>query len=235
MYLKHSKGRATQAKTWMCLLLALLLIHAGCTPTPEQLSESVILTFACDAGEVKVYAAQVASFQERYPGVEIQILPVNELLSDLPPDATDTLETLSQVARRADAFVWSPAAVEGGPPGLIADLTPFIKAGGEPDEVDFLPGLLPHFQWQGSTWGLPLGVDPVIVVYNSTIWKETIGPAPANDWSWDDFVNVVGELTQRVARAAAGAACTGPRLAAGLGGGCADGAHTLLPDLRYRR
>ena len=197
MYLKHSKSHTAQAKTWMCLLLALLLIHAGCTPTPEQLSEPVILTFACDAGEVKVYAAQVASFQERYPGVEIQILPVNELLSDLPPDATDTLETLSQVARHADAFVWSPAAVEGGPLGLIADLTPFIKAGGEPNEVDFLPGLLPHFQWQGSTWGLPLGVDPVIVVYNSTIWKETIGPAPANDWSWDDFVNVVGELTQR--------------------------------------
>ncbi|PKO23450.1 MAG: hypothetical protein CVU38_04035 [Chloroflexi bacterium HGW-Chloroflexi-1] len=72
-----------------------------------------------------------------------------------------------------------------------------LEADGEPVEADFLPGLLAHFQWQGGTWGLPAGVNPLFVLYDPAAFESAGLEPPSPGWTWDDLFNAARQLTQR--------------------------------------
>ena len=72
-----------------------------------------------------------------------------------------------------------------------------MEADDEPSEADFLPGLLAHSQWQGGTWGLPAGEDPLFIFYDPTAFDAVGLKHPSPGWTWDELFDAAKQLTQR--------------------------------------
>ena len=189
---------AIQRPSRVALILTLLLaILLACTDRGGELVEFITLTFACHRSDLSVYQDAAETFHQSNPSIDVRIIPLDEILSLPLEDETDTLGPVRQLASRADAFLWSVSGVVGGPAGLVLDLAPFVEAGGAPTEADFLTGLLAHFQWQGGTWGLPTGVDPLFVLYDPMAFDAAGLETPSPGWTWDDLFDAAKQLTQR--------------------------------------
>ncbi|MDY7078423.1 MAG: extracellular solute-binding protein [Chloroflexota bacterium] len=180
------------------LSLALLVVSlSACTSWESEPGEPITLTFACQRSEINVYQDAAETFHQANPSIEIRVIPLDGMISFPLEDEMDTLGPVRQLASHTDAFIWTTDAVEGGLPGLVLDLSSFIEANGEPSEADFLSGLPAHFQWQGGTWGLPAGVEPLVVLYNPVAFEAAGLVPPAPGWAWDDLFDAGQQLMQR--------------------------------------
>lgn len=190
-------AQSRSGKAVFSLVLLLALVTAACTAPKSEPVASTTLTFACPNSDLTVYQDAAEAFHQANPSIEVHVIPLDEIVSFPLEDETDTLGPVRQLASQADAFIWSTDAVEGGPPGLVLDLTTFVEADGEPTEDDFLTDLWDHFQWQGRTWGLPVGVDPLVVLYDPTAFEAAGVKPPAPGWSWEELFSAAQQLTQR--------------------------------------
>jgi multiple sugar transport system substrate-binding protein len=43
-------------------------------------------------------------------------------------------------------------------------------------------------KYQGKTWGIPAGVDPIMMYYNKRLFDAAGVPYPQPGWTWDDFL-----------------------------------------------
>lgn len=175
----------------LSLSLALLVtVLGGCTtpptmPTVPQVSTPTRLTFACPMDDKMIYQAVADTFHEAHLDIEVQIVPMEESASP------------RQLASSADTFLCHENCVEGEPAGLLLDLTSFLEASQETDERDFLPGLVERFNWQGGLWGLPAGVDLLVIFYDSVAFDDAGVTYPTAGWTWDDLLSQAQHLTQR--------------------------------------
>ena len=157
----------------------------GKTPTAAQVGRPTRLTFACPIDDKMIYQAIADALHDAHPDLEVQIVPM------------ERSTPLQQLASRADTFVCYESCVEEGPAGLLLDLTPFLKGEQEPHGEDFLPGLMERFRWQGGVWGLPAGMDPLVVFYDPAVFDDAGVAYPTAGWTWDDLLSQVQRLTQR--------------------------------------
>lgn len=170
---------------------------AGCQAQESPSADQMVITFACQRSDLSVYQDAAETFHQANPSIDVRVIPLDDIVSFPLEDETDTLGPVRQLASHTDTFIWTTGAVEGGPGGLVLDLSSFIESDGEPSEADFLPGLLPHFQWQGGIWGLPAAVEPLVVIYDQATFDTAGLKPPAHGWTWDDLFDAAQQLTQR--------------------------------------
>lgn len=173
------------------IVLATILLW-GCSPTytPEPSS----LVFGCRRAEFPAFQEAIDSFRQRYPHIRVQLVALEELV---PAGASDDLSRLHDVAQQVDLFLWSERGVEGGPAGLLTDLSSYIRDNSNMSEQVFWPGLLSRFQDQGKTWGIPATVNPVFVLYYPAAFNELNLAHPSAEWTWADFVQTAQLLVKQ--------------------------------------
>ncbi len=169
-----------------------LCLSACVTPTPTPTLQPISLTFACSEIDASFYRQAADQFQQINPSIKIQL--VHNVTSI---DAKDDWDSLRQLATQADVFLWSAQGVEGGPIGLVSDLSPLVKSDPEMTEAAFLPGLASFFRWQGSTWGVPAGVAPLLILYDPAAFDEAGLAHPRPGWTWDELFAAAQRLTRR--------------------------------------
>jgi len=77
--------------------------------------------------------------------------------------------------------------------GALLDLTPKVQAWGQADQ--FLPGPWNSTQWDGKTYGIPLGSNTVVLWINTDLaTKAGLDPAKPPT-TWDDFANWAKAMT----------------------------------------
>jgi len=192
---QHSRGLQKHL-ILSCILLGTLL--SACLPqgsTPAR--PATLITFACPRSDLSLYQDAAETFHQANPSIQVRVIPLDDTAASPATGQTDTLASVRRLASQADTFFWSEAAVEGGPPGLLLDLTSLLEATGEPSEADFLPGLLAHFRWQGRTWGLPAGVDPLVVLYDPAAFEAAGLEPPTAGWTWSALFDAARQLTQQ--------------------------------------
>ena len=150
----------------VCLFLVSML--PGCaqaTPT----SEPATVTFALPEVDVEYYETLVAKFNESYPYI--------------------TVELLDYESGEQDVALVSPYQIaEMRAQGDILSLDPFIEQESF-DQADFYPGAIEMFAGEGKTWGIPAGVDPMVMYYNRDVFDLYGVPYPHHaEWTWDDFL-----------------------------------------------
>jgi len=75
----------------------------------------------------------------------------------------------------------------------ILDLTPLIQMH-DFDMSDYYPSTLDPFEFDGSTWALPAGVNVAVLYYNKDLFDENALPYPQADWTWDDMLRAGLEI-----------------------------------------
>lgn len=177
---------------FLCHLVMVVLILCGCSPTRTPLPISLV--FGCRRAEFPAFQEAIGSFRQRYPHVRVQLVAIEELAT---ADTSDDLTRLHYVAQQVDVFLWSERDVEGGPAGLLSDLSPYVRDNANMDGQVFWPGLLSRFQDQGKIWGIPATVNPVFVIYHPATLDELNLAHPSDGWMWIDFVQMAQLLAKQ--------------------------------------
>ncbi len=172
--LRTRVGRLSLVCVAICLLLGLQVGCSGTTSAPEP----VTITFAHGDVDTEYYQELVRKFNESYPYITVELSPKDwDILGGLNPED-------------ADVFVTSQFALSWlQDQGSILDLTPFIEGDDSFDASDFYPGTIGLYTGEGKTWGIPAGVDIMVMFYNRDLFDQYGVPYPELGWTWDDFLN----------------------------------------------
>ena len=189
--------RCTALSVVTLVLLLLTSLPACARPAPEQ--DEVTLSFACRDYLRSWYRELADTFQEEHPGIEIQILSVEEILDRTASGgvAVSSSDDIVKVAHAADTFVDDARMLADRPQDVALDLTDLATRDGELLLEDFLTAPLALFQRDGGLWGLPLEVNTMLLYYSPERFDEVGLPYPEVGWSWDDFLNAAVRLTIR--------------------------------------
>ena len=172
----------------MTRALALCLAVWACGANPV---ERGAMTFADQAEEPDLAERVLAPYLARHPGLELQshLLPSRDeegggllmaLASDDPPD----------VFLLEDDDV--PAVVERD---AALDLAPYLPRVGV-DLARYDARLVTVFRRGAALYGLPRGYTPMVVAFNKDLFDRAGVPYPADDWTWEDFLQAARRLTR---------------------------------------
>lgn len=171
-------------------LVATALILTGCSVAPKANSKPAETP---TQGTVRVlifggpgYDQQlITGFKNAQPGITVE--PVT-----LPDDDYDGL-----MAKLKSGEIKVDAIVGPGNPflfaqGVVAPLDDLIQK----NKLDLAPfGTAIDFgKYQGKTYGLPVSLSPMTVVYNTDVFEKLGIPAPKAGWTWDDFADTARKL-----------------------------------------
>lgn len=142
-------------------------------PTPE----AVTIVFAHSGSDAEYYQALAQTFHERYPHITVELrprrsFPFQQTNPDVDVFVSSSL-TLSRLREQSDVF----------------GLDPFIEQDASFDLSDFYPGTIAAFTSEGKVWGIPAGVDMLVMFYNQELFDQYDVPYPEIGWTWGDFLD----------------------------------------------
>jgi multiple sugar transport system substrate-binding protein len=156
--------------------------------------ERVTITFACPDTQKLYYEELIQTFEAANPDLHVQLISLDEVLGPPLPDGQYEGDSARRLAAAADTLFIppDPAMVQRG---LLHDLMPLIAGDGHFDAEDFYT--LEHLQWDGGTWGLPVAVWALDLIFYDKALFDAAGVAyPEPGWTWDDFLRTAQALTE---------------------------------------
>lgn len=146
--------------------------------------------------EEQTFKPQLEAFTELHPHVTIEIVIASDLFPDANPYERLSIEEEIMAASSADVIL-TPLTYEAVQAGLRLDLTPYVEEDNnlEPDDFNF--NSLESLRLNGSYWGVPLRVDYQAIFYRTAPFDNANRAYPDDDWSWEEFLEVIDALTIR--------------------------------------
>ncbi|MGQ9555395.1 MAG: extracellular solute-binding protein [Anaerolineae bacterium] len=175
-------------RAWLFLMvIALFLSACGASATPTATPEPLEITFSYYNRALEPYYQQMkADFEAAHPRWQVVLKTGNAFGGNMPESKADVAEVMQlPIATLAKN-------------GTIRPLDPLIQESGL-DLDSFYQSALDASRWQGQLWGLPLGVDPLVLYYNKDIFASKGVPYPNDNWTWDDLLEAALRLTDPTA------------------------------------
>ncbi|MCP5094547.1 MAG: extracellular solute-binding protein [Chloroflexi bacterium] len=169
-------------------------------PANDETQEQDIIAFAVNGWERGLYEERIKVFEEANPTIKIELISVDELMGDptgrgsISSEGVD--ESLLRLVQGSDVISWylQPGFVQDG---LLLDLAPLMTGDDNFDAVDYYPGLLEQFQWDGGTWGVPTSAGYILMFYDKDLFDNAGVAYPEAGWNWDDFLATAQAMTLR--------------------------------------
>lgn len=160
----------------MLPVLVLVLALPACGrigPPPEP----VTIVFACERGDVAFYEPLAQRFNQENPRITVQVVGMDSrrLERDLDDAGVDVLTAAFSLRNLINS-------------GALLNLDPWISQDDSFAPDDFYPGLLKLYTYEGKTWAIPSGVDPLVMYYNRDLLERYGAPQPAVSWTWEDML-----------------------------------------------
>jgi multiple sugar transport system substrate-binding protein len=168
-------------------------VMVGCAaPTPVSQSGKIQVLISSDAFELAAYKSLVDQFTKIYPTVEVE-------LSNIPSSSDFRRQLGVQLAGGTppDVFLINYRRI-----GLFAakeHISPtgdYLAQSASIKEADFYEPAINAFKWNGKLACMPQNISSLVVFYNKTLFASAGVPAPANDWTWDDFERAAKAITK---------------------------------------
>lgn len=167
----------------------------------------MLLTAACSAGkapttisfmtsgdpaERDAYLALVGAFEEVHPEIDVEVTHIpsdreyrtrlaTDFAAGTPPDVT--LMNYRRIAGFAAKGLLEPL-------GSYLDESDLITA------KDFYPVAIEAFNWEGTVMCIPQNISNLVVYYNQDLFDAAGLAYPADDWTWDEFLQTAVALTK---------------------------------------
>jgi ABC-type glycerol-3-phosphate transport system substrate-binding protein len=105
-----------------------------------------------------------------------------------------TIEDLTEVAQRYDCFYLANNPLATFDTDVLLPLDPLMDAdpGFNPD--DFVAQVLPQFQQDGRTYGLPLVISPLLLSIDTEQFNKAGVPIPEQGWRVAEFADALDRL-----------------------------------------
>jgi multiple sugar transport system substrate-binding protein len=182
-----SIARLSFYRLWICLLVGFFLTACG-----DESGRQVTFMVFGDPAERDAYLILVNAFHEVHPEITVQLIHVpsprdyrTRLVTEFAGGDPPAVTLMNY--RRYAAF----AARD-----LLEPLGPFVQESDLIQMDDFYPATIDAFMWRGQLMCIPQNISSLVVYYNVDLYAAAGLPAPADDWSWDDFVAAAKTLTR---------------------------------------
>ena len=183
------------ASSWLVVVLAFLIGLRSIAPAgAQELSGEISFGFWGDPAEASAYEAIVAAFEERNPGIDVQI--------EYVPNASDfyaRLATGYAAGLAPDVFLINYRRYgQFAARGALIPVGPLLESSETLNEEDYYPQPLEAFQFNGELMCLPQNLSSLVVYYNRDLFDAAGVPYPEEGWTWDDFLAAAKALTRDV-------------------------------------
>lgn len=161
----------------------------------DDTTATLVLYDYGDTNDRAIREEAIARFSERYPNVtvELQFTPIStwsEYLEKLvtqvaggsPPDLVHIATEGVRLAADRELLMPLNDYVENDPDGqALLD--------------DVAPALTDSFTVDGQLYLMPAAWNNMMIYYNTRVFEEAGIERPADDWTWDDFLDIAQQLT----------------------------------------
>lgn len=173
------------------ILLFLMMVAVTCTGRDEGAVTVSFMVFG-DPAERQAYAELVAAFHGRREDIRVELRHIpspteyrTRLATDFAAGSPPDISLMNY--RRYASFAAND---------LLEPLGPYLDASDVIDAEDFYDVAVDSFRWQGQLMCIPQNISSLVVYYNERLFVEAGVPFPADDWTWDDFVQTARALTR---------------------------------------
>ena len=195
------RGRRVTAVVGACLIVgSLTTVAANASGASTRTSHALsgTLTMNVFTFSTAVLKPVIAAFEKLNPGVKIQAANVvntpdtyvpllqTERLAGNEPDVDETYDVLTPTLE-----------VDG----LVADLSPDLKAGEPYPQNYWLPSFLASYIppkgapfGVGQVFALPNEADATVIMYNENEFQKAGVPFPQNGWTWTQMLADAAKL-----------------------------------------
>lgn len=188
----------------LCLAFGLVACGGASSSTPPASGASsggsaggatgdeVTVTFALwDEVQFPVFEEICAKFTEENPGivVDLQLTPWDQYWTKL--------DAAAGAGKAADVFwmnIFFPKYVEGE---ILEPLNPYFEKDGL-DKAAWTPAMMDLYSQDGEQYGMPKGMDVVVVAYNKGIFDKYEVEYPQEGWTWADMEAIGAELRDKI-------------------------------------
>ncbi|HRY20698.1 MAG TPA: extracellular solute-binding protein, partial [Flexilinea sp.] len=172
----------------LCIVL-LLGIFSGANAAAEKTKISFMLW---DEVQSPVFETIIGKFMEANPDIEVelQLTPWNQYWTKL--------DAAAGAGTAPDVFwmnVFMPKYTDAG---ILEPLDSYIEKDGL-DKSAWVPAMMELYSDKGVQYGMPKGMDVVVVAYNKGIFDKYGVEYPKEGWTWDEFVAKGAELRDKIA------------------------------------
>ncbi|MGO4544633.1 extracellular solute-binding protein [Paenibacillus sp. 2TAB23] len=126
----------------------------------------------------------IALFRERFPHIEVKMVPISESLLAANPQEMIERDELDILTLNTHHF--GVALDQGALPGMLEPIQP---------NTDTYPFLLQSFIQDGHVYVQPLTFSPIVLCYNKHHFAEKKMPEPDGCWHWSDVQTAAKALT----------------------------------------
>lgn len=163
--------------------------------SPQTSAKVRTISFGCQDLDLNFYRGLAEQFGQANPDLHVEVVSLTDKIAYSTANG-DTGDSLWQeLVTTVDTLVFSPDP-EAMRPGLLRDLTPFVRSAPNFAEADFYPGILADLQWQDGLWGIPLAAEQLYVIYyDKAMFDQMKLPYPQPGWTWEEFLNTAKTLT----------------------------------------
>jgi ABC-type glycerol-3-phosphate transport system substrate-binding protein len=135
-----------------------------------------------DVAALRKLAAQ---FTVENPGMQVIFTDPPQVMYNSSRSREDEL---SAILGENDCFVsWAMPVEYPRRSELLLDLSPFLATAGAELSQDYWPEQLDGYRLDGKLYGLPMFERPSMIHFNADLLATKGLPAPAPDWTFDDF------------------------------------------------
>jgi ABC-type glycerol-3-phosphate transport system substrate-binding protein len=156
----------------------------------------VTIHFGCFSSEWPVFQRWAEQFGEEHPGIEVQLIPIDQLVPPVPGIDAGR-EWAYRTMSHLDVAPQYLSLADMIDEGWVSDLGPWMAQDGDLDVDDFYPGLFEGGQQGGGTWSLPLHADASVLLYDKDAFDAAGVPYPRPGWTQDAFLAAAQALTVR--------------------------------------
>ncbi|MBN1640909.1 MAG: extracellular solute-binding protein [Anaerolineae bacterium] len=170
----------------LCTVLGLLVACATPAP-PTPTPEPVTIRFAFDAGQADYYDDLIEHFNEAHPEIQVERRTVR------------SAATWTYLFEQGEIDVFTVGADGPTLSGMIEeetilDLGPQLQVDSTVDLDDMYPSALEPFTAEGTVWGIPAGVNLVVLYYNAELFDQYGAAYPEATWTWDDLLSAAAQV-----------------------------------------
>jgi ABC-type glycerol-3-phosphate transport system substrate-binding protein len=166
----------------LAVVFLVSLILPGCANIGFA-PEPVEITFKHNENDTAYYQAMVNSFNKQASNITIKLVTAGEG-SQWGDDYLSGADCYATYAFSMMRFQYINSNNDQ-PPLLYLD--EFIAADDTFNMQDFYPGVMSLVRNNRGIWGIPAGVNPVVMYYNQDLFDRSGVQHPRSGWTWQDF------------------------------------------------
>lgn len=122
--------------------------------------------------------------------IEVELISLPD-----PPDYDQKQMVMMSSGETYDVIQVAESSYSFASRGVLEDLTPYIEKDDDINIEDYYENAIDAYTHEGKTYGIPLRLGTIIMLYNKDLFDKHDLDYPNEEWTWDDVIEAGKVIT----------------------------------------